>query len=366
MSEVYTCKVRGDGRVDGWMEVFHEPSKRHQPAEQRAAPIGLLLDLVDRSIRFDSIDHPHQLRPFDRSARAHPKTTTKQGTEVSKKAFPLASADLTVAILDLIQQANNYKQLKKGANEGAWIVVSIGGAALCVLQACTNGGGESIDCHGALHGSSQHGVPTPTPTPAPATTPTPTATKALNRGIAELIIMSADAEPLEILLHLPLLCEDKVRQARAEAEAEAEGIGWLDCVRVSVEGRMCVSNACMRYSATPTRTISNPPTKHDNTPPERPLRLRARENRAGPGLWRHAPRDRLRHFVERGVPAEGPDQLSQGPHRGAAHLNCQPVCLERREWVWTGGGAVLSLSSCGVVQLGSLRGKDGGRAVKGS
>ena len=38
--------------------------------------------------------------------------------EISKKAFPLASADLTVSILDLVQQANNYKQLKKGANEG--------------------------------------------------------------------------------------------------------------------------------------------------------------------------------------------------------------------------------------------------------
>ena len=35
------------------------------------------------------------------------------------------------------------------------------------------------------------------------------ATKTLNRGISEFIVMSADAEPLEILLHLPLLCEDK-------------------------------------------------------------------------------------------------------------------------------------------------------------
>lgn len=35
------------------------------------------------------------------------------------------------------------------------------------------------------------------------------ATKALNRGLAEFIVMAADAEPLEILLHLPLLCEDK-------------------------------------------------------------------------------------------------------------------------------------------------------------
>ena len=71
---------------------------------------------------------------------------------MSEKAFPLADADLTVALLDLVQQATNYKQTKKGANE---------------------------------------------------------ATKTLNRGISELIIMSADAEPIEILLHLPLLCEDK-------------------------------------------------------------------------------------------------------------------------------------------------------------
>ena len=68
------------------------------------------------------------------------------------KAFPLADAQLTVTILDVIQQAANFKQLKKGANE---------------------------------------------------------ATKTLNRGISELIVMAADAEPLEILLHLPLLCEDK-------------------------------------------------------------------------------------------------------------------------------------------------------------
>lgn len=68
------------------------------------------------------------------------------------KAYPLADSQLTVTILDLIQQASNYKQLLKGANES---------------------------------------------------------TKALNRGIAEFIVMAADAEPLEILLHLPLLCEDK-------------------------------------------------------------------------------------------------------------------------------------------------------------
>ena len=73
-------------------------------------------------------------------------------SEVNPTAFPLAPADLSVTILELVQQASNYKQLKKGANE---------------------------------------------------------ATKTLNRGISEFIVMAADTEPLEILLHLPLLCEDK-------------------------------------------------------------------------------------------------------------------------------------------------------------
>ena len=68
------------------------------------------------------------------------------------KRQPLADAALTNQILDLVQQASHYKQLKKGANE---------------------------------------------------------ATKTLNRGICEFIIMAADIEPIEIVLHLPLLCEDK-------------------------------------------------------------------------------------------------------------------------------------------------------------
>lgn len=74
-------------------------------------------------------------------------------SEINPKAYPLADEELNKNILDLVQQALNYKQLKKGANE---------------------------------------------------------ATKALNRGKAELIIMAADTEPIEILMHLPLLCEDKV------------------------------------------------------------------------------------------------------------------------------------------------------------
>jgi len=71
---------------------------------------------------------------------------------VNPKAFPLANAQLCVDLLELVQQAIHYKQLKKGANE---------------------------------------------------------ATKSLNRGQAELIVLAGDTDPIEILLHLPLLCEDK-------------------------------------------------------------------------------------------------------------------------------------------------------------
>ena len=37
--------------------------------------------------------------------------------EANPKAYPLADAQLTITILDITQQASNYKQLKKGANE---------------------------------------------------------------------------------------------------------------------------------------------------------------------------------------------------------------------------------------------------------
>ncbi|KAL1297245.1 hypothetical protein AAFC00_004805 [Neodothiora populina] len=67
-------------------------------------------------------------------------------------AWPVADAALSQEILDLVQQASHYRQLKKGANE---------------------------------------------------------ATKTLNRGVAEVILLAADTAPLAILMHLPLLCEDK-------------------------------------------------------------------------------------------------------------------------------------------------------------
>ncbi|KAI9902078.1 hypothetical protein N3K66_003895 [Trichothecium roseum] len=67
-------------------------------------------------------------------------------------AWPLADATLTQEILDLLQSASHVRQTKKGANE---------------------------------------------------------VTKALNRGVCEIAILAADTTPLSILLHLPLLCEDK-------------------------------------------------------------------------------------------------------------------------------------------------------------
>lgn len=47
------------------------------------------------------------------------------------------------------------------------------------------------------------------------------ATKTLNRGIAEFVVMAADTEPIEILLHLPLLAEDKVNPLNARSSITA-------------------------------------------------------------------------------------------------------------------------------------------------
>ena len=71
---------------------------------------------------------------------------------VSPKAYPLADQDFTTAILQLVQAAQANKQLRKGANE---------------------------------------------------------VTKTLNRSVAEIVIIAGDVDPIEIVLSLPLLCEDK-------------------------------------------------------------------------------------------------------------------------------------------------------------
>lgn len=47
-----------------------------------------------------------------------------QTEEVNPKAYPLAPAALTTKILNLVQQAMNYKQLRRGANEGLYLLFS--------------------------------------------------------------------------------------------------------------------------------------------------------------------------------------------------------------------------------------------------
>ena len=71
--------------------------------------------------------------------------------ELSERAKPLANPELTKQIFKLCEKAVPLKKVKRGANE---------------------------------------------------------ATKALNRDIAEIIVLAADATPLEFSRHLPLLCED--------------------------------------------------------------------------------------------------------------------------------------------------------------
>ncbi|KAJ1918829.1 RNA binding protein snu13 [Mycoemilia scoparia] len=93
-----------------------------------------------------------KFNPISADKKADSKVKADTKAEVNPKAFPLAPTDLSQQILDIVQQASHYKQLKKGANE---------------------------------------------------------ATKTLNRGISEFVVMAADAAPIEIILHLPLLSEDK-------------------------------------------------------------------------------------------------------------------------------------------------------------
>jgi len=83
-------------------------------------------------------------------------------------AWPIADEALAQQLLDLVQQASHYRQIRKGANEGKY---KFPFARSLIL--------------------------------------TQVATKTLNRGISELIILASDTSPLAILLHLPLLCEDK-------------------------------------------------------------------------------------------------------------------------------------------------------------
>ncbi|XP_008633797.2 PREDICTED: NHP2-like protein 1 isoform X1 [Corvus brachyrhynchos] len=103
----------------------------------------------------------------------NPEKQRKSESEMNPKAYPLADAQLTKTLLDLVQQSCNYKQLQEGASE---------------------------------------------------------ATKTLNRGTAEFIVVAADVEPLGIILHLSLLCEDKnvpyMFVCSKQALGRACGVSW--------------------------------------------------------------------------------------------------------------------------------------------
>lgn len=141
---------------------------------------------------------------------------------------------LTNTIMDIVQQATNYKQLKKGANEGARREAACARRGSCKRPA-------SADKPSAARGE----LPEPLPTaPAPRSLPS-AATKTLNRGISEVVVMAADTEPIEILLHLPLLAEDKVqrrRQQGADAAALQPGLprpvclAWLRRMQTHAHG----------------------------------------------------------------------------------------------------------------------------------
>ena len=81
-----------------------------------------------------------------------PKTNDNEESRISPKAFPLSPPHLAVEIFKLLNQAQSHKKVKRGANE---------------------------------------------------------VVKALNRQIALLVILAADIKPIEFVLPMTRLCEEK-------------------------------------------------------------------------------------------------------------------------------------------------------------
>jgi len=79
------------------------------------------------------------------------KEPVEEKKAVKVVATPRADAKTTIKIFEMLEQAQNYKQLKKGVNE---------------------------------------------------------VMKVLNKHKAEVVIMAADTDPLELLMNLPSLCEE--------------------------------------------------------------------------------------------------------------------------------------------------------------
>eukprot|EP01053_Blabericola_migrator_P004334 Blabericola_migrator_1__4333@NODE_2330_length_2927_cov_7_248601_g1460_i0_p2_GENE_NODE_2330_length_2927_cov_7_248601_g1460_i0NODE_2330_length_2927_cov_7_248601_g1460_i0_p2_ORF_typecomplete_len130_score17_55Ribosomal_L7Ae/PF01248_26/3_1e23DUF1024/PF06260_12/0_16_NODE_2330_length_2927_cov_7_248601_g1460_i024702859 len=76
----------------------------------------------------------------------------EQQSVVSPKAYPLADGDLTARILKVCNEASNYDQVKRGVNETL---------------------------------------------------------KALHKSVADVVVLAADATPIDIILPVPPLCESK-------------------------------------------------------------------------------------------------------------------------------------------------------------
>ena len=68
------------------------------------------------------------------------------------------------------------------------------------------------------------------------------ATKTLNRGISAIIIMAADTDPIEILLHLPLLAEDKVWAACCATSGAIEIIRYKTYTRAGISCAVRICN----------------------------------------------------------------------------------------------------------------------------
>lgn len=106
-------------------------------------------------------------------------------------AWPKAEDPALVQeLLDCVQQASHYRQLKKGAVSFAHSPTA------CLL------------CHPLTETRTR--LPSRTSTaPAYFRAPPTDETPRINRGTAELVILAADTQPLSIVLHIPLISEEK-------------------------------------------------------------------------------------------------------------------------------------------------------------
>ena len=79
-----------------------------------------LLSEAKAERKYTTLQHGKLLMVSARHAYNWPSIfqASSEPKAVNPKAYPLADPQLTGTILDLLQQATNYKQIKKGANEG--------------------------------------------------------------------------------------------------------------------------------------------------------------------------------------------------------------------------------------------------------